>query len=179
MSVNEGVDALVTLGAVHHGASRRRILFGDCVKWAAERLEGEIGLVERADQGAELEFLVNVRLDVLLEQRSTLQIPLGVAWSWMLRERNIPAETQAVEDFLSIKVPAQSPFPVCEGERRELEWFSEAIHIWGNSELFQAAANSINVIIFNFRTRSTRKTVARTRIVRFGRIVRVLEVEPD
>ena len=106
MSVNEGVDALVTLGAVHHGASRRGILFGNCVEWAAECFEGEVSLVEWADQGAELEFLVDVRLDVLLEQRSTLQIPLSVAWGWMLRKRNIPAESQAVKDLPSIEVPA-------------------------------------------------------------------------
>ena len=116
VGVNEAVDAPIALGAIDHSAPCSRILLGHCIERAAESFEGKICILEWTHQSAELEFLIDVGLDVLFEQGGALQIPLGVARSWMLGERYVPAVTKPVVDFLGVKISSQSPLPIFERE---------------------------------------------------------------
>ena len=68
MSVDEGVDAAVQLGAIDHGSSDFGSLLLDCIERAAVHPERELGVVERSQEGSKADFLVNIMLYVLLVQ---------------------------------------------------------------------------------------------------------------
>ena len=65
---NEGNNPEVQLGAVHHSASDVRVLFRDCIKRAAKHIKRKNGQLKGAHEGAKLQLLVDVVLDIRLEQ---------------------------------------------------------------------------------------------------------------
>ena len=66
MRVNVRIDAEAELRTVDNGPPNGGILLVDGVDGTTKRLKREFTLLKRTDQGPETEFLVDVRLDVLL-----------------------------------------------------------------------------------------------------------------
>ena len=178
MGINVAIDALPELATVDNCTSDLGILLLDSVSRAAIDLKRKIFLLEWSDQGAELELLVNVGLDVLLEQRRALQIPLGVLRVGNSREGDIPAELKPFIDLVCIKITPKGLLPDVKRKGGEFEWFSETVHVWCESGFAETPGNTLNALVFDGLARTLRRVMARTQTWRFRKIIRFVEPCP-
>ena len=78
VGINEGIDTPFKLGTVHHRPPGNRVPFIDSVEWTTKDRERKFGFGERADQGTEAGFSVNVLLYMCFEEGRSLEVPLRV-----------------------------------------------------------------------------------------------------
>ena len=106
-----GIDPGGTLAAVDDCAAFVGPRFRDGTNWATEDLEGEGGLVERAEEGAKGELLCDVGVHVLGGQAGRGEVGRGVARRRRGQEGNIPAEGEVVEEGSGIKIGPEDSLP--------------------------------------------------------------------
>ena len=105
------IDPGEALAAVDDGAADGGPLLVDSSDGAAEHLEGEVGLVEGAEQRTVLELLLDVGVDVTGGQAGRRQIEGGMPGIWWRGEGNVPAKRKVLEKLWAIEVRAEAALP--------------------------------------------------------------------
>ena len=129
MGRDPGVDSSETLATVNDGAADRRPFLVDSSNGAAIDSEGEIVLLEGAEQRAILELLLDVGVNVAGGQAGGGKVEGCVTGIWRRDEGDIEAKDETFEKLRAIKVGAEGFFPCRYVEGRPGKWNLDTVHV--------------------------------------------------
>ena len=108
---NPIIDSSRTLTAINNSAADVRTEFDDGANWTAEILEGKGVVLERSNEGAELEFLFDVGVDIICSEVGRGKVSDGVAGFGWRKERYVPTVGKTSQQFRTIEVGLEGGLP--------------------------------------------------------------------
>ena len=129
MSRDPRVDSSEALAAVNDGAADCRPFLVDSSNGATIDTEGEVVFFEGAKQGAILELLLDVGVNVAGGQAGGGEVESCVTGVWWRDEGNIEPIDEAFEELWAVKVGPEGFIPCRYVEGRIGKWDLDTVHV--------------------------------------------------